>query len=133
MAIRLNKQDPNQSPPKLSKLGSVMVQGAPLVGLIGGSVCVLSLIWAFFGRGGEQFGGLTERTQYLVSYLGSERLAYAFIWDIVLYSIFQPWLIGENIENVKRDDVGFVNWVRFIPVVGLVFYLLSLDVNKKDL
>ncbi|KAJ4752822.1 transmembrane protein [Rhynchospora pubera] len=132
MAIRLNEEDPDQTPPKLSKLGSVMVQGAPLVGLIGGLVCLLSLIWAFFGRGYEQFGGITERTQYLFSYLGSERLAYAFIWDIVLYSIFQPWLIAENIENVKRDDAGYVNWFKFIPVVGLVFYLLNLDVRDTD-
>ncbi|KAJ1700187.1 hypothetical protein LUZ63_008699 [Rhynchospora breviuscula] len=132
MAIRLNEEDPDQTPPKLSKLGSLMVQGAPLVGLTGGLVCLLSLIWACFGRGYEQFGGITERTQYLFSYLGSERLAYAFIWDIVLYSIFQPWLIAENIDNVKKDDAGYVNWFKFIPVVGLVFYLLNLDVRDND-
>lgn len=132
MAIRLNEKDPNEAPPKLSKLGLVMVQGAPIVGLIGGLACFFSLIWAVFGRGEEQFGGITERMQYLLSYLGSERLAYAFIWDIVLYSIFQPWLITENIKNVKRGDSGLVNWLRFVPVVGLVFYLLSLDVDENN-
>jgi hypothetical protein len=132
MAIRLNRKDRNQSPTNLSKFGSIMVQGAPIVGLIGGLVCLLSLVWAVIGRGEEQFGGIIERTQYLITYLGSERLAYAFIWDIVLYSIFQPWLIADNIANVKRDVVGLVNWSKFIPVVGLVFYCLSLDVDENN-
>ncbi|GJN02679.1 hypothetical protein PR202_ga20057 [Eleusine coracana subsp. coracana] len=73
------------------------------------------------------FGGIAERWQFAQSYLFSERLAYAFIWDILLYSIFQPWLIGDNIRNVKADATGFVNAVRFVPVVGLVAYLFCLE------
>ncbi|KAJ3679682.1 hypothetical protein LUZ60_017693 [Juncus effusus] len=132
MAIRLNKEDQNKSPPKLSQLGSFMVKNASLVGTIGGLTCLISLIWAFFARENSQFGGITDRIEYLVSYLGSERSAYAFIWDIVLYSIFQPWLIGDNIANVKRSNVEFVNVVRFVPVLGLVAYLLSLDCDLNE-
>jgi hypothetical protein len=66
----------------------------------------------------------------LVSYLESERLAYAFIWDIFLYIIFQPWLIGENLQNVQKSKVGVVNYFRFVPVVGLVAYLLCLNLDE---
>ncbi|KAL6652613.1 hypothetical protein ACP70R_011538 [Stipagrostis hirtigluma subsp. patula] len=127
MAIRLNDPDTDHSPPQTSRLGSVMVKGAPIVGAIGGLVCVASIVWALFGRADDGFGGIAERWQFAQSYVFSERLAYAFLWDILLYSIFQPWLIGDNIQNVKADSTGFVNVVRFVPVVGLVAYLLCLE------
>ncbi|CAL5068266.1 unnamed protein product [Urochloa decumbens] len=130
MAIRLNDADTDQSPPPRSQLGSVMVKGAQVVGAVGGAVCILSIVWALFGRADAGFGGIAERWQYAQSYVFTERLAYAFLWDILLYSIFQPWLIGDNIQNVKTDATEFVNVVRFVPVVGLVAYLFCLE--KED-
>lgn len=127
MAIRLNDPDKDKSPPQTSKLGSVMVRGAPIVGLTGGLVCILSIAWALFGRADASFGGIAERWQYVQSYVFSERLAYAFLWDILLYSIFQPWLIADNIQNVKASATEFVNSVRFLPVIGLVAYLFCLE------
>uniref|UniRef100_A0A0D9W5V1 Uncharacterized protein n=1 Tax=Leersia perrieri TaxID=77586 RepID=A0A0D9W5V1_9ORYZ len=123
MAIRLNDPDMDNSPQETSKLGSVMVRGATIVGLTGGVVCVGSIAWALFGRADAGFGGIAERWQYVQSYVFSERLAYAFLWDILLYSIFQPWLIGDNIDNVKADATEFVNSVsnsnrRPGPVIG---------------
>lgn len=131
MAIRLNQADEGNNPKKPSQLGVVMIKGAPIVGLIGGAVCLISILWALFGRMDGGFGSLTDRWSYLLSYLGSERLAYAFVWDIVLYAIFQPWLIGENLENVEEDRVGIVNSLRYIPVVGLVAYLLFLKIEEE--
>ncbi|XP_072990288.1 uncharacterized protein [Typha latifolia] len=131
MAIRLNDTDVECSPSKTSQLGSLMVRGASIVGIIGGLVCCVSTLWALYGRGDGDFGGLADRWQFLGSYIGSDRLAYAFLWDMFLYSIFQPWLIGGNLQNVKKQDSEIVNVVRFIPVVGLVTYLLSLDDVKE--
>uniref|UniRef100_J3LYL5 Uncharacterized protein n=1 Tax=Oryza brachyantha TaxID=4533 RepID=J3LYL5_ORYBR len=127
MAIRLNDPDKDQSPPQTSKLGSVLVRGASIVGLTSGLVCIVSIAWALFGRADAGFGGIEERWQYVQSYVFSERAAYAFVWDILLYSIFQPWLIGDNIQNVKADSTEFVNSVRFVPVIGLVAYLFCLQ------
>ncbi|MBA0843259.1 hypothetical protein Goarm_000464 [Gossypium armourianum] len=132
MAIRLNEADADSRPSKLSPLGSVMTNGAAVVGLTGGAVCVFSAIWALYGRMDGEFGNITDRWQFLVSYLGSERLAYAFIWDICLYTIFQPWLIGENLQNVEKSKVGVVSYLRFIPVVGLVAYLLFLNLEEDQ-
>ncbi|KAI4357841.1 hypothetical protein L6164_001764 [Bauhinia variegata] len=130
MAIRLNAADKDYIPSKRSQLGSVMTNGAPLVGLIGGTVCILSLLWALFGRMDANFGAIADRWEFLVSYLGSERLAYAFIWDICLYMIFQPWLIGDNLQNVQKNKARLVKYLSYVPVIGLVAYLLSLDQAK---
>ncbi|KAF9593162.1 hypothetical protein IFM89_020458 [Coptis chinensis] len=131
MAIRLNEAEGNYSPKEPSKFGAVMISGAPIVGLVGGGACVISTLWALFGRMDGDFGSVTDRWDFLIRYLGSERLAYAFIWDIVLYTIFQPWLIGDNLQNVLKNKVGIVSKLRFIPVVGLAAYLLSLDPDNE--
>lgn len=127
MAIRLNDNDVDNSRNKLSKLGTVMTSGAPVVGLIGGVICLISALWAFFGRGDGGFGSVPDRLEFFANYVGSERLAHAFLWDICLYAIFQPWLIGDNLQNVKEQKVQIVSNLRFIPVVGLVVYLLNLN------
>lgn len=131
MAIRLNKGDAEFIPSKTSQLGSIMTNGAPIVGLIGAAVCLLSTMWALYGRGDGNFGGISERLNFLMSYLGSERLAYAFIWDICFYIIFQPWLIGDNLQNIQKDSVDIVNYLRFIPVVGIVAYCLCLNPERE--
>lgn len=131
MAIRLNEAEEDYTPRKTSKLGSLMINGASAVGLTGGLVCLLSILWSLYGRGDGNFGDLRERWEFLVSYLGSERLAYAFIWDICLYTVFQPWLIGDNLQNIQEDKVALVSFLRFVPVVGLVAYCLCLDTGKE--
>ncbi|GJY65318.1 hypothetical protein Tco_0467556 [Tanacetum coccineum] len=130
MAIRLNKPGTETNQRKLSQLGSVMVNRASVVGVVGGAACLISVLWALYGRSDGNFGGLAERWEFCVSYLGSERLAYAFIWDICLYIVFQPWLIGENLQNVEKTKVNLVKYMRFVPVFGLVAYLLCLDVEE---
>ncbi|KAK2635834.1 hypothetical protein Ddye_030626 [Dipteronia dyeriana] len=132
MAIRMNDADADDIPRKPSQLASVMTNGAPIVGLIGGTVCLISALWALYGRMDGDFGSITDRWEYLVEYLGSERLAYAFIWDICLYIIFQPWLIGDNLQNIQKSKVGVLNYLRYVPVGGLIAYLLSLD-NDQEL
>ncbi|XP_057962608.1 uncharacterized protein LOC131154104 isoform X4 [Malania oleifera] len=131
MAIRLNDADLEYSPREPSQLGSVMINGAPVVGLIGGAVCVFSVLWGLFGRMDGDFGSIMDRLEFLISYLGSERLAYAFIWDICLYIIFQPWLIGDNLQNVQKSKAGIVNYLRFVPVIGLAVYLICLDADGE--
>lgn len=131
MAIRLNEADSNNTPRKRSQLGTVMTRVAPIVGLIGGAACIISALWALSGRMDGNFGNITDRWNFLVSYLGSERLAYAFIWDICLYIVFQPWLIGDNLQNVQKSKVELVNYLRFVPVVGLIAYLICLNVDKE--
>ncbi|KAF5180367.1 transmembrane protein [Thalictrum thalictroides] len=130
MAIRLNAADVEYTPKEPSEFGALMIKSAPVVGLICGVTCLISILWALFGRMDGDFGSVSDRWEFLISYFGSERLAYAFVWDIVLYTIFQPWLIGENLPNVRYGKVDIVKRLRFIPVVGLVAYLITLDSDR---
>ncbi|XP_068332778.1 uncharacterized protein [Pyrus communis] len=131
MAIRLNEAESDYTPSTHSQLGSVMTSGAPIVGLAGGAICLISALWALFGRMDGDFGSISDRWEFLIGYLGSERLAYAFIWDICLYAVFQPWLIGDNLQNVESSKIGIVNYLRFVPVVGLVAYLVCLNLDEE--
>ncbi|KAJ7298728.1 hypothetical protein O6H91_Y465300 [Diphasiastrum complanatum] len=135
MAIRISKsiseeQMPSQFTAASQEHGIVyttMTSGAQIVGLVGGLVGVLSVLWAIAGRFGEDFGSLTDRASFFVNYICSDRLAYAFVWDIGLYSLFQPWLIGDNIENVDERKQSAVKILRFVPYCGLVAYLWGLS------
>ena len=131
MAIRLDEKNEDDFPDKSQPVVSALTRAATLVGITGGTICVLSVYWGLLGRADGTFGGLTERLEFFWRYVSSERLAYAFMWDIFLYSIFQPWLIGDNLENLKEDYVESVKLTRFVPVLGLVFYLLGLREEKK--
>ena len=130
MAIRLNKPDTDSTPRKASQLESVMVNYASLVGVVGGAVCLISVLWALYGRSDGNFGDLAERWEFFASSLGSERFVYAFLWDICIYIVFQPWLIGENLQNVEKMKVNLVKYMRFVPVFGSVAYLICLDVDE---
>ncbi|KAL7001202.1 hypothetical protein U1Q18_002355 [Sarracenia purpurea var. burkii] len=68
MAIRLNEDDAEDILKKPSRLGSVMTNGAPLVGLIGGAVCLVSTLWALFGRPDGNSGGIAERWEFLLNH-----------------------------------------------------------------
>ncbi|CAA0827614.1 Unknown protein [Striga hermonthica] len=131
MALRLNKADTENTPKNTSQLGSVMTKGAAAVGLISGLVCLVSILWALYGRADGDFGDLRARWDFLLGYLGSERLAYAFVWDICLYVVFQPWLIGDNLQNLEKDKIDLVKFLRFVPVVGMIAYCLFLKVDKE--
>ncbi|GMH01877.1 hypothetical protein Nepgr_003716 [Nepenthes gracilis] len=51
MAIRLNEADDSEYPQtKPSWLGTVMIKGSPVVGFIGGAICLISILWAIIGR-----------------------------------------------------------------------------------
>ncbi|BBN12300.1 hypothetical protein MPTK1_5g18920 [Marchantia polymorpha subsp. ruderalis] len=140
MAIRLNRMKTTSTPVqsesprerRLLIINRVLTRGAKYVGFVGAAVGILSLVWALYGRPEGGFGGIDERWTYLVQYVGRERLAYAFVWDICLYCVFQPWLIGDNLSNVRADQRDTVRVLRFVPYVGLVAYALALRDEVKD-
>ncbi|PPE01152.1 hypothetical protein GOBAR_DD01822 [Gossypium barbadense] len=68
MAIRLNEADADSRPSKLSRLGSVMTNGAAVVELIGGAVCVFSAIWVLYGRMDGEFVNITDSWQFLMKF-----------------------------------------------------------------
>ncbi|CAM6095161.1 unnamed protein product [Calypogeia fissa] len=138
MAIRLNSSPAKRDPKapgllaiNLEVMSRGMTNGAYVIGITGATVGLISILWGFIGRPGGDFGGLGERWEYFLNYVGSERLAYAFLWDIALYTFFQPWLIGDNLENVRVESRESVQILRFVPYVGVVAYIIGLHIQHR--
>ncbi|KAH7276605.1 hypothetical protein KP509_39G014300 [Ceratopteris richardii] len=139
MAIRLSQENCTDEPsPRfnslkldLSGVQKTMVAGAKVLSILCGLVGITSILWFFFGRATEGFGDLSDRWTFFLEYLSIDRPGYAFIWDICLYTLFQPWLIGDNLNKVDTTKAELVKYLRFIPYVGLVAYLWSLSDQEE--
>ncbi|MCF4970240.1 hypothetical protein [Nostoc sp. CMAA1605] len=88
-----------------------------IFGLVGLIVGIIALIWAVIAR--PEFGDVTQRANYFVQQLMSDRLTIAFCVDLVCFTVFQAILLGdiEPPSSKKR-------WLRFIPFWGLVAWLV---------
>lgn len=86
-------------------------------GGIGLIVSIIAIIWAGIAR--PEFGDWTQRANYFVQQLMSDRLTIAFCVDLVCFAVFQAILMGdiEPPSSKKR-------WLRFIPFWGLVVWLV---------
>ncbi|EFJ27553.1 hypothetical protein SELMODRAFT_172377 [Selaginella moellendorffii] len=126
MAIRLNEQVPtkSQSP---SKFCQAALSAAKPIALVGGIVGALSIAWGLGGRPDAGFGNIVDRWNYFLHYIGTDRVAYAFLWDVFLYSIFQVWLVQSNLKKVEGLRMRkMVSLLSYVPYVGSVAYLWGL-------
>ncbi|KAH9533413.1 hypothetical protein CY35_18G051400 [Sphagnum magellanicum] len=92
---------------QMSGLQRFMVSGAQQIAFTGAVVGIVSVIWFVIGRLDGGYGDFAERWDYFLGYIGSDRPTYAFIWDLCCYTIFQPWLIRDNYQNVRRDRSAY--------------------------
>ncbi|CAI5947161.1 unnamed protein product [Closterium sp. NIES-65] len=148
MALRLRPPPPPHSATPLRPAAiATFLSSAPLpIALVSSTVALASLFWAALARPNFAPPDLTVRAAFLADYLGSNRLAYAFAWDVLLYSLFQPWLIADCLSALRRsrpaeaargDEGGttsgdydallaLLQWVRFVPLFGLAAFLCAL-------
>ena len=95
--------------PESAKLPSY----APLIGLTGAVVGVVSLVWALSIR--PEYGGLAERWQYFVQQSTTNRIFFAFVLDAVFYTVWQALLMDKSAPRSHR----------FVPFLGLVAHLVT--------
>ena len=96
-------------------------------GLIGGGMGLVSVGWALAARP-ELGGDLAARADFFRVLLTSDRVAFAFVVDLGLYSIWQAILLGE-LGRQRGRPVPPV--FRFLPFLGLAFFL-ALDSSGED-
>ncbi|KAJ6988005.1 hypothetical protein NC653_021057 [Populus alba x Populus x berolinensis] len=72
---------------------------------IGGAACLISVLWALFGRMDGDFGSVTDR------------------WAVAG--------VGEYLQNAQKSKVDVVRYLRFAPVVGLFAYLLCWNLDEE--
>jgi hypothetical protein len=97
---------------------------APLVFL---GVGLLSLGWAAAGR--PDFGDLTTRWTSFVDIIGSDRLTFSFVVDLLYFYVFQGWLMDDDLVRRRRsgNEAAGPNLTlaKTIPFFGLVYYLVA--------
>ena len=108
--------------PTLARVEAAKAQDHRLLskafGIVGGLVGLASVGWFAFARP-ELGGDLGARLEYWGSYVSTDRVAFAFCVDLCLYSLWQPYLLGqvEQSEGLRPDP-----W-KFVPFFGMAKWL----------
>ena len=92
-----------------------LARGFGWIGLVVGTGAIA---WFCFAR--PEFGGLTERVSYFVGKVEGDRVTIAFCVDLLLFWLFQIWLMGAVIAEDSKQRA-----LRFVPFWGLAFWLVS--------
>ncbi|MGK7908640.1 MAG: hypothetical protein AB4040_15640 [Synechococcus sp.] len=85
------------------------------------AVAIAALGWAGFGR--PEFGDFATRWADFQMAVGSDRLAYSFVIDLVTFWIFQGWLVADDMTRRNWSNRAIAWVARLVPFLGLVIYL----------
>lgn len=83
-------------------------------------IAIASVIWAGFAR--PEFGYLATRWASFQEILAQDRLAYSFVIDLIFFSLFQSWLVTDDMARRQWDNSAIIWITRLIPFIGLVIY-----------
>lgn len=96
-------------PPLSSRLPSPLAAAAssPLLGVTGGVVGALCVVWALFADPpGIGAGDLSDRLAFARGLLTTDRVSLAFAIDCLIYSAAQAWMIGEEYDLLSMRNEG---------------------------
>ena len=114
-----------------NSIGRTIGEWKPL-GAVLGSVGIISTGWALSAR--SEFGNLSERLATFLDHLSIDRVGSSFIVDLVIFALFQGWLIDDDFQR-RRGEGNLVPYVgKFFPFFGLALYLIlrpSLPENQE--
>jgi ketosteroid isomerase-like protein len=96
---------------------------SPILGATMATVGVGSLFWAVFARANE-FGDFSERWVSFLDLLSIDRVGSSFIVDLVIFALFQGWLVEDDIKRRAGDpNSPLVKAAKYVPFLGLAAYL----------
>ncbi|GAB5353199.1 hypothetical protein AAMO2058_000017200 [Amorphochlora amoebiformis] len=86
------------------------------------------ILWGFLGR--PEFGDIGYRWDSFLNLYNSDRLAWAFVVDFVCLSLFQSWMVTDDMQRrnfaqkLGDDSAKVALWAaRVVPYFGLAYYL----------
>ena len=97
-------------------------------------VAIFSVAWGVGARV-EGYGPISERMGVLANLLRSdERLAYALVGDVVFFSLFQGWLVDDDLSRrlPAEDRSTLTAIVRYVPFFGLAYYLYARPALREE-
>lgn len=93
--------------------------------LLGQSMTVVgssSIVWAFIGRYAD-FGDLSARWSSFIRLLSIDRVGSSFIVDLVIFGLFQWWLVDDDMKRRGMDDEVLRAVGKYVPFFGMAAYL----------
>ena len=98
--------------------------------LLFGSVGIIALYWFFFGRIDEGYADMASRTASFLDMMSTDRLGFSFVIDLLYFSLFQGWLIKDDLVRRGQSSQDANNSVlakigSSIPFFGLIYYLVQ--------
>lgn len=93
----------------------------PLLAVVG----LAAVFWGLFAR--PEFGDFSERWASLMGILSSDRLAFSFVVDLVLFAVFQGWLVDDDLKRrgaSPQEYTGLRAVAKYVPFLGLCSYLV---------
>merc|ERR1712157_378758 len=105
-------------------MGSVVGESRLLAPILGG-VGTFSIFWAFFGRM-DLFAN--DRYATFIDLLSVDRVGSSFIVDLVIFALFQGWLVDDDLRRraiPDEDQILLRNVAKFVPFFGLAYYIFN--------
>ena len=102
-----------------------MVSESRALPVVLAAVGTAAVAWGCAAR--PEFGDLPTRLASLGALLADDRLGSSFVVDLVLFGLFQGWLVDDDLRRrgVQPADAGALGAVaKFMPFYGLCAYLL---------
>lgn len=92
------------------------------------TVFTASIAWGLFAR--PDFGGFDERFASLGTLLSQDRLGFSFLIDLVYFSVFQSWLVDDDVERREwesktEEKDALITIAKRVPFFGLAYYLFK--------
>ncbi|MBE9080260.1 nuclear transport factor 2 family protein [Romeria aff. gracilis LEGE 07310] len=110
MALRQNAPTPLPEPPQKGPL-------ARTFGWTGIAVGAIAILWFLTAQ--PEAGELSQRLQYFIEQVQTDRVTIAFCVDLVLFGLFQAVLMGAVIPSGRQ-----LRGLRLIPFWGLAIWLI---------
>ena len=94
------------------------------------TVGAVSIYWMFFGRIDGGYADMSSRMESFTSMMSSDRLGFSFVIDLLYFSLFQGWLIKDDLSRrgFSAADAANSTLSRIgssVPFLGLAYYLLN--------
>lgn len=103
-----------------------LAENKALVAVIGIIVPLLAVLWGCEARADAFMPGFEARWASLVQLVSTDRLAFSFAADLLVFAIFQGALVPADADrrNVDQSSTSALA-ARFVPFFGLVSWLLT--------
>lgn len=101
----------------------------PFLGGVGG----VSIFWGLFER--PEFGGFADRYSSFIDLLSIDRVGSSFIVDLLIFGLFQFWLIDDDLKRRGVENCDLIPlrvFAKFVPFFGLAFYLAARPDYKDE-